>query len=102
MKIFLHSDFKKQYLKVISYALFYLFIIFAIIISGMFLQYKWAMISVFLALFLPFILSLKTSYDKKTSKYIFGLWILYIVYGIARSVCIIDIRNWIFVQNERK
>jgi glycosyltransferase involved in cell wall biosynthesis len=93
--IFLKSKFKMRNLKVVILALFY---VVSIILGAAFLLlslYKWFFILLLSAAFLPFLISAKTCISKNSLKYFAQLWLLYLTYGLARAVCIIDVRNWI-------
>lgn len=43
---------------------------------------------------MPVALSLATSMREKSLKYFFPLALLYLTYGVARSLCILDIKTW--------
>ncbi|MCK5267155.1 MAG: glycosyltransferase [Spirochaetes bacterium] len=95
-KVFLQSGIKMQYLNVVIYAFFYIFMLLSVLVSLVFLNIKVMLFSVLLLILAPLLLTLKIIFTKSGKRYMLQMWELYLVYGIARAMCILDIRNWLF------
>ncbi|MFH1642290.1 MAG: glycosyltransferase [Nanoarchaeota archaeon] len=93
-RIFLYSKLKREYSKVIGYALFYVFIILLSFLATLYLNFRLLAMLIFLSFLIPFLLSLKVAIKNKLYKYVLCLGVLYLVYGLARAFCIINLKNW--------
>jgi GT2 family glycosyltransferase len=93
--IFLRSESKTQNRKVVAFALFYVLVFILGAAFALFSLNGWFFMLLSMALLLPLAISVKTCVSKNSLKYTFQLSLLYLMYGIARAVCILDIRNWI-------
>lgn len=92
-RIFLESGTKLKNLKAVMYGLNYLMIFLTLSIGigvGIVMHnFLVCSLSVFWFFCLPLLLSFKTSWQTRKYRYLVGLAILYLIYGIARAACII-------------
>lgn len=93
-KVFLKSGLKMHKAKLVFYAFYYIFLFLGIICFALLGYYEYLLFLLFLGVFVPFVLAMQTSFSKKNYGYIFELCLLYLFFGIAMAVCIIDLRNW--------
>jgi len=103
--VFLRGLPKVKNFKAVSYGLFYVFSFVAIPISLMFyLMGGQSLPVVFfstLFLFAPLLLALRTVARTKKVGYFLKLTVIYLVYGVARAVSILDFRNWLPLLKRR-
>jgi hypothetical protein len=55
---------------------------------------KLAMLAVMAIVMISFISAIKLSFKKKEFRYTMPLTVLFLTFGIARAICLIDFRNW--------
>lgn len=91
---------KKQNLKIsraLAYGIFYsiciIFIAFGIVISLTFRSHGVLFFSLLLFFLAPFLLAIKTVLINKSYKSFFGLILIYMAYGLARSACLLGYRK---------
>ena len=93
--VFMGSGKKLKNLRAVLFAIFYIFILLGILISLslLFIEKNTLFFSAFilLGIIVPFILGIKVSYSRKKYRYALGLGVLYLTYGIARALCIINL-----------
>ena len=94
IKLFFKHRNKKRYLKILVITFFYLVCLSFLLIGILFIKIRVVFWTLVFMLLVSFIFSLKKHIEKREYKYIFELSILYFVFGIARALCLIDVRNW--------
>ncbi len=90
-KIFLHTGANKR---VVLYALTFVALMMGLMLSIIFIRFEFAVSIAVAMLVIPLFIAIKTSFNRNNFKYLTQLWIIYLVYGIARAICILNIRNW--------
>jgi glycosyltransferase involved in cell wall biosynthesis len=92
-RVFLGSGRELQNLKAVAYALVYVLLIAALPVSLLAGKAWYGLVILSLSALIPFSLSCYTAFSRGDYRYIPGLSALLFAYGIARALCIIDIRN---------
>jgi glycosyltransferase involved in cell wall biosynthesis len=81
------------------YALFYLMIIIGLVIASILYatsqHYKPFIILTTISLTVPFVLAFNTLYSQKKLLEVPSLTLLYVVYGFARALCLLNINNYL-------
>jgi GT2 family glycosyltransferase len=83
--------------RALLYAIFYLLsmigIVFGLMMSLLLDTHVVLIFFTVTCLFIPFLLAAKTTLLSKSYKYIFSLTLMYVVYGLARSVCLVNLHK---------
>ena len=94
LRVFFKSKNKKKYFKSLSLPLFFLLCIFVFCLSILLVKIKLMVLAVVTMFIVSFIWAMKVNFEKKRIRYIIPLTLLFFVFGIARAICLIDVRNW--------
>lgn len=94
IKLFFKHKNKTRYLNVIGFALLYAICLLTLAIGIFYIRMQLVLSSIILMLLSAFFLSLKTNLEKNEIKYLLSLTTLYFIFGIARALCLLDVRNW--------
>jgi len=93
LRLFIIERFPREYVNVMALSLGFLMLI-AGTIWALFFNYKTAVSFVILLLIIPNVLSVMTCIKKKDLAFYFPLCLLYFTYGLARALCIINIKGY--------
>lgn len=94
LKLFFISKNKKMYIKILGLTVFFLINLSVIFISILSLNLKLAIFAVIAMVLLSLILAIIKSFETKDYRYVMPLSALFLTFGIARAVCLVDVRNW--------